>query len=255
MVEYYSLEKMHYKDIITEITMLRNSFDGIFVLVEGINDMVVYRNFFKEGKVIIRYTDGKENVVKIVENLNESGIQGVIGIIDADYDNYFGKQYSIDNLFQTDGYDLETMVFFSPAFDKVISIYCNKERIKRFENKCKKKLKDTIIGHARSVGFFRLLSFNFKLNFNNIEYGYFIKSNGKYLDKEKMIKAISFKSNPTKITIKSVISKLCCRIKCYNLYSSIVEDLNKLEMTGCNYMRICCGDDLLSALVTKSVDR
>jgi Protein of unknown function (DUF4435) len=109
------------KDIINanykanEIKMLRSTFSGTFLLVEGNSDDTFYKNFVDRSTCRLRVTGGKQRAIDILQILNNetspngSKFAGILAIIDADFDRLEPSPHQSPNLLRTDTHDLETM--------------------------------------------------------------------------------------------------------------------------------------------------
>mgnify|MGYP004541116143 CR=1 FL=1 len=98
--------------IATVIAILRSPVtDGKTVLiVEGADDVSVYSRFFSAQYVEL-YPDGCcDTHCRILKSLNPNYKARLAAIKDADFDRLNGKRSKYDNLFLTDGHDLENMI-------------------------------------------------------------------------------------------------------------------------------------------------
>jgi hypothetical protein len=92
------------------------------LLVEGQDDVTVYRNFVNSSQCHITNCYGKSNLLEAIRRLNEAKtIIGYLGIKDADFD-FINSVPLQPNILMTDGHDLETMICASEALDKFIAV-------------------------------------------------------------------------------------------------------------------------------------
>ena len=91
----------------------------LICLVESAKDKNVYGNFFDPKKVVLIPTDGKPNLLSLLQTFESEVEYRVFAIADADADRIRGVSNNLLNLFYTDCRDLEATIFFSPAFGKV----------------------------------------------------------------------------------------------------------------------------------------
>ena len=112
--------------------------DRIFVITEGPYDYEFFSRFFLKEICEIRIANSKNNVIKIIKNVNENSKEKasdlIIGIVDRDF-SFFTKscpmEYSensdsdcvIENLFMTDTHDIETMIISEELIKKVLDYY------------------------------------------------------------------------------------------------------------------------------------
>jgi hypothetical protein len=74
----------------------------------------------------------RDRALKLLRILNASGVLGMVAVIDADFGRVNGQIESDENLFFCDGHDLGIMLVRSPAFDRVVSEHCSKEKLEAF---------------------------------------------------------------------------------------------------------------------------
>jgi Protein of unknown function (DUF4435) len=99
-------------DRANEIKMLRSSFKGTFLLIEGSTDKVFYGRLINKSICTLFPISGKPSskslVVNVLQILEQSGVSGVLAIVDADFDHLEPLPASSSNLLRTDSHDLET---------------------------------------------------------------------------------------------------------------------------------------------------
>lgn len=108
------------QDVANEAIMLRAAANHTIMLVEGPDDHKVFINFIDSEvcEIIISY--GRENAIGAMEILERLNLQGIICIVDSDF-SFFTPYVDDPNIIKTDLHDLETMMFVSGAFDKVLA--------------------------------------------------------------------------------------------------------------------------------------
>lgn len=148
----------------------------VFILVEGTGDVGFYKNIIDKNNVqIIPMGDektkesAKDNVIRAIELINRDKTQGVVAIVDTDYDAIAGKIQEIDNLIYTDDHDIETMILKTDAYDKFENEYGNEGRILEYESQFGPIL-DNILQCGSKIGKTRLLSIreNLRLDFKSV---------------------------------------------------------------------------------------
>lgn len=105
-------EKSKFIDgIATVLLTLRSNVakDKIVIVVEGPDDVQLYRRMYDSDKVIVYAANNCRHIFEILNNLNAKGYSNhLIGIKDADFDHVNGKNYNeYNNLFLTDWHDAE----------------------------------------------------------------------------------------------------------------------------------------------------
>ncbi|MEH2247129.1 DUF4435 domain-containing protein [Nostoc sp.] len=109
--------------VANQIRLRRSTYTGNFLLVEGSSDKTFYKRFVDKLVCELVETSGKpsskQRAIDILKILEQSNFQGVLAIVDADFDRLETLLYTSYNLLRTDSHDLETMLINSLAFNKV----------------------------------------------------------------------------------------------------------------------------------------
>jgi len=118
------------------IRLRRSTFSGTFLLVEGSLDRIFYERFVEKVACVLISISGKPSsklrVVAVLSILEKSNFQGVLAIVDADFDHLQVSSHNSPNLIRTDTHDLETMLLNSSALDKVIAEFGSEEKVVSF---------------------------------------------------------------------------------------------------------------------------
>jgi hypothetical protein len=150
--------------------------DKVAILVEGPDDVKVYRKFFDQTMTELFPCIGKEDLQKaLLELLTKA--KHVIGIRDADFCNLENIKPAYPNLFFTDGHDIEmTMLGFEEIRRALFSEYGDLNRID--------SVWETTIKNASFAGYIRW--FNEKNDYQIVFDGlyYKIDNNG---DREQVL--------------------------------------------------------------------
>lgn len=217
--------------IANEIRMSRGQYRGAFLLVEGSTDARLFERLTSD-KCQVRFSNGKENAIKVIKILEKSKFNGVLAIVDADFWNVENVNSPSPNILTTDGHDLETMLVFSSALDKVLAEFGDVEQLKKFN----KPFRDLLIEFALPIGLLRLLSApsrkNLQLNFKKLQYCNF-------LDFKKM--SVDIKQMVTEIIRNSKTSALDADVLCTEIMTMLKQDPSLIK-------HICSGDDLVEIL-------
>ena len=109
------------KRLMTKLGMLRSGKKSkALVVVEGMTDYRVYGKFFDLTSCEVIIGESKENVVEAIKMCEEENLQGIIGIVDADFWHVQSTFTQLPKaLFMTDYHDLECMMLHSKAFEYV----------------------------------------------------------------------------------------------------------------------------------------
>ena len=131
--------------------MTRANHCGAFLVVEGANDV---RFWAPRRHVDCELVDGegKQNVVGVVHRLDTVEFDGVLGVIDSDYDSLNGVMLGSDNLVATDAHDLECLLCRSSALDTVLAEFGSSEKIQRFERREGVDVRTSLLNRAEIFG-------------------------------------------------------------------------------------------------------
>jgi len=125
-----------------------------FVFVEGSGDRNVYSAFSSErAKFVIAH--GRKNVRTSVRLLQKRGVEGVLGIEDADCDRLRGVRPD-PLVCVTDGHDLEAMILRSRALERVLAELGDAKRIDRFESRGR-SVREALLDAVRPLGLAKYL--------------------------------------------------------------------------------------------------
>jgi hypothetical protein len=218
---------------VNAIRLRRSTFLGTFLLVEGSSDKIFYERFIDKFSCQIVTTSGKPSskhrAIEILEILETSNFQGVLAIVDADFDHLEVSPHSNINLILTDTHDLETVLLNSPALDKLISEFGSEEKITNFG----RDIRAAILEAGILLGYLRWLSqiYELNLNFNGIEFSYFINQKTLIADELKLIQAVKNKSQALSINSED-----------------LQRNLKEQKDDSHNPWQVCCGHDLVKIL-------
>lgn len=131
------IDELTPESVASEVRLLREDADyrGVFLFVEGDTDSVFFSNYVDGKKCIIRFVKGRDNVLRLIEIIETAGETCSLAIIDADFWHIERKNTATENILVTDTHDIETMIFKSSAFEKVISEFVTQSAIESTERR------------------------------------------------------------------------------------------------------------------------
>lgn len=88
------------------IRMQRTSFKGTFIIVEGDSDRNIYGCFFNTSLARLIPSDGKPNALKAISILERDNFEGVVCLVDADFDRILQTLSSSPNIIYKELHDL-----------------------------------------------------------------------------------------------------------------------------------------------------
>jgi hypothetical protein len=176
-----------------DLRMRRSTYPGTFLLVEGSSDKIFYERFVDKSGCELVVAFGKERVIAVLKILEkDANFQGVLGIVDADFDRLKDSLEQKSNLFRTDTHDLETMIIKSPAFDKVVAEFGSEEKISQFD----RDIRQAILESGIVVGNLLWISRRDELNltFEGISFTKFIDEQTLQANELSLIRHVKNKS-------------------------------------------------------------
>ena len=110
--------------------MRRATFKGAFLLVEGRSDQKLYVKFTDPSQTQVVVCRTKDDVVSAIKALDAYNFDGVLAIIDADFERIEGRISVAENLFCTDQHDAEVMMVSSDrAINALLSEFSSPEKL------------------------------------------------------------------------------------------------------------------------------
>ncbi len=214
-----------------QIRLLRQTFPGAFLLVEGSSDKIFYERFIDRLTCRLVIVSGKPSsklrVIEVLRILEQSNFKGVLAIIDADFERLETLLYTSPNLLRTDTHDLETMLIKSPAFDKVIAEFGSEEKIANRDVRIILLEIGISVGYLRWISLCDDLNLSFDININ------FFNEKTLQIDEIKLIREVKNKSQ--KHSIKD---------------EDLQQRLTSQKNNGHDPWEVCCGHDLVKILST-----
>jgi len=108
--------------------------------------------------------EGKRNVVDGIGLVSQQDGQGVLGVVDDDYDSLLGVEGHGENVVVTDAHDMECLLCRSRALDRVLAEFGSPMKIRRFEQKAGVDVRVGLLERAAIFGRVRLAAALYGLN-------------------------------------------------------------------------------------------
>lgn len=144
-------------DVAAEIAMSRLNWKGSFLMVEGPSDS----RFWKPRKsdlCDLVVATGRDQVLGAAAIVAQHGLDGVLGVVDDDFDTLTGQFHGVANVLSTDPRDLEGMLLRSRALDKALGEYADAQKIKAFLATEPPSIRDALLRRADIFGKVRLVN-------------------------------------------------------------------------------------------------
>jgi hypothetical protein len=149
------------------VRMLRSTFPGAFLLVEGECDVRLFNRFIDQVNCRAFFCYGRENLIGIIEILDRDGFAGHVGVVDKDFAEIVAENITTKNIIVTDENDIEVTIFQSDVLERFIAEYCNAGKLAAFLETKGEPLRDLLTRIASVTGALRCLS---KLNGWNLSF-------------------------------------------------------------------------------------
>jgi hypothetical protein len=159
-----------------EVRLKRTQFAGTFLLVEGPDDSRFYRRFIEPRHCRLSVGFSKENVISAIDLLDAGGVNGILGVVDSDFDVLEGKNLPSLNLVRGDCHDVEALLVRSPSLETVLHEFASHEKLVRFEAKYNGPVRKWLVETARCLGYLRWNSLRagLKLRFEGLAFSHFV---------------------------------------------------------------------------------
>jgi hypothetical protein len=231
------LEMITGETIASEVEMVRTSFKGAILIVEGDKDESLFRKFTDNSSCNIIIAYGKEKVLAAMEILNKDNKTGILGFVDADFWRLEEYVHGIPNILTSDLNDTESMIISSSAFERVVKEYCSDAKVAKISD-----LRSFLFERAATIGILRFASRKFSLNlsFQSLDYGKITAKNCIDININTLVRHVS------QLTVESrkekgIAEKVPPDKEIIEKCNEIVEATKSIsDMT-----LLCCGHDLM----------
>ena len=212
-----SFDAMSSDRLLSKTLFIRSSGDNNAILiVEGVTDIKFYNSFVRGGECILYPGDfdsligisgvgNKGKVIETIKKANGEGIKGIIGIVDADFDN-LDTIASVENLYRTDTHDLESMLIKSgKALEKALNQYCVTKHVISDEEII--EIQNTVLETSTYIGYALWCSIKYKWMINFKDFPMSIVINEECdIDFKKVCECMKIKSACDTLSIESIES-------------------------------------------------
>lgn len=127
------------------------------VLIEGDDDERFFGRYVDGAACYLRAPYGRPRVLETLEGLRMRKVQGVVAIVDADYDRILGTGVPDPDVVVTDNHDVETMLVCSPALDNVLRELGDRARIDGAEQAAGCCVREIVLKACAPMGAARLV--------------------------------------------------------------------------------------------------
>ena len=226
---YSIANEIEYEAVVAEIVMLRAASHKAIILLEGSSDEKFFDHFLSHNTCDVVIGWGRRKAMDALAQATRRGVQGILCILDQDYDSFRDGLPDDPNIILTDEHDLEIMLVRSSAFDRVLVEMGSAQKIDALRAQGV-NLAEHIRESVHPLGMFRLFSLKEKvhLKFDGLRYVYL--DNKLKQDRKEMFREVHNHS----------------RVFGYD-EKKISDYLDEMEGNGHDRWLMCCGHDVCMA--------
>jgi len=217
--------------IVNAARMMRTQYTGTILIVEGSTDARVYRRLVSETECRVIHATGKDKAISALKMLENGSFDGVLTIVDADFQRLDDIDPNSSNLLMTDSHDLETMILHSDALDNVLSEFGSEGEIEKLG----RPIRDILLDGGLPIGYLRWLSSptkdNLSLKFKELSFDKFVDEKTLCVDVDNLIRELKTDSKD------SALDDNVIKLKVMTLMSE-----------GHDPWQVCSGHDLVLIL-------
>lgn len=172
-----------------EIRLERAVHKGSFLLVEGPTDARFFKQQVDQVHCSVTVCHGRETLLGAIERIEQFGIPGVLGVVDADYCILLGSAPPGPNVIVTDYNDLEVVILASSVFSRILLQYGSEDKIAKASTGSDIWL--TLVEQASFIGRLRFQSKakGWRLKFQGMTYQ-FVSNSAVEIDRKRTLNHI-----------------------------------------------------------------
>lgn len=156
-----------------EIAAHKATGNKTILVVEGPTDEKFFSSYRDDANCVIVIAHGWENALGGLQIARGSHLKGIVVVIDQDYKALLGTCPQDEDVVVTEHHDIETMLFRSPALDKIIKEHAQPNKIETFVSQGG-DMRRSILAAAAPLGALRYYSLanGLALDFDGYEHGH-----------------------------------------------------------------------------------
>lgn len=212
-----------------EIRLLRQQHTGAFLIVEGKDDRLTFKQHIDDKTCKIIVAENKTNVCEVVRILNVDQFSGALGVVDADFDRIEGQESTHKNIISPEGHDLESLLLRSSTLSWLLRELGSEPKIENFGE----EVIEVLLREAYKIGCLRLYSQrnDLALRFGGLRYANFVNKKTLKVDERALVQETLNRSQKFDLSVDRILS-----------------ELNQLISTMLDPWEICVGPDILNLL-------
>jgi len=206
--------------------------DVSFLVVEGPTDALLFRNLIETSLCEILVGFDRSVALAAIRILEIANVQGVLAVVDADFDHLDGVPPQSRNVVVTDGHDIEMLMIASPTLDKVLGEFGSSDKIRSISHNGEDVIA-LLLRSARPLGYLRWLSRkrDFGFDFERIRFGEFLHRERLSVDATALIVEVR---NHSRRPVPTV--------------DQLKEELEGIIDESHDPWQVCCGHDVVEIL-------
>lgn len=193
-------------DIAANVRFSRHHHKGAVFIVEGETDCIALERFVSEKDCIVEIAFGKKNAIGAIDLLDDEGFQGVLALVDADFDRLLGITHSSNSIVLSEFHDIEMDILHTSAFEHIIREYAEKPKLQANFGSSMDRVRNEILEACRPLSVLRLYNErrNMGLNFRDLSFD-FIEESTLKCDVNALALEIISKNSRRKINPQQII--------------------------------------------------
>lgn len=215
--------------IANEIGLKRQEHRGAFLVVEGRDDRLFCERFIARDRCRVQVAEGKESVLEVVRILETRPFEGVVGLVDTDFDGLEGRSSPGANVVSTQVHDLECLLVRSSALQAVLFEHASDKKVAALP----RTPRELLLAAATPIGCLRLHSRRSGLNlrFQDLNYDGFVARAGLEVNRRKLVHEVRNRSQRQDLP-----------------EDDLLRALHDIEAQDLDPWSLCTGDDLIGLL-------
>jgi hypothetical protein len=199
-------EELDHHDYVAEMRLMRADFSGSFLVVEGDTDCKVLDRFLDNESCDIVVVRGRNNVVQVTEQAIDDGIFGVLGLIDADFEEA-GEEG--DEIIVLDYHDLEMMILHTSAFGSFLAETAVNSKLEKFEKDKGKSVLEIVLDCCFPIACLRFVNDRHRLylKFKGLKFENFFDIKSLVVDEKALLDCV-LKNTPRSVNKQDLEKKL-----------------------------------------------
>ncbi len=198
-------------DVAAEVLMIRSTFKGTIIIVEGDDDCRVYEKFVNPRLCQMQPAYGRPNALEAMSLLSKPKGKGIVAIVDADFWHHHGTKPPSRNVLVTDFHDIEIMMFGSRAFDAIMAEYGSVSKIEKFLGLSgTTSLRIALMASVISLGLLRLISEEdgLALKFKGLDFNRVVEKSTLQLSTGDLVCRVLMLTENPRLNRKDILRKL-----------------------------------------------